>query len=308
MMDGMSSRSGTAPSGDLEIHYDEFGDPADPAVLMIMGLGAQMVYWREDFVRKIADAGYRVIRFDNRDIGLTTKLDGARVNGPILPVKLGYSLLGRPAGGAPYDLEDMAGDARAVLDHLGIDRAHIVGASMGGMITQVFAAAHADRIDTATIIMSSNNKAFLPPPGPRQMSALIAPPPKGAGRDQIIEHTTKLQGIIGSPVYPPSPEEARARSAEYFDRSYYPAGMVRQFAAILGTGSLVEYNKRTTAPTLVLHGTHDKLMRPSGARAVADAIPDARLAMIDGMAHDLPEPLWGQIVGELTAHFGGDRN
>lgn len=306
-MDGMTSRSGTARSGDLELHYDEFGDPQDPAVLMIMGLGAQMVYWREDFVRTIADAGYRVIRFDNRDIGLTTKLDGARVGGPALPLKLGYSLLGRPVGGAPYDLTDMAEDARAVLDHLEIGRAHIVGASMGGMITQVFAAEHADRVDTATIIMSSNNKAFLPPPGPKQMRALITPPPKGAGREKIIEHTTRLQGIIGSPVHPPRPEVAREHSREYFDRSYYPAGMVRQFAAILGTGSLVEYNKRTTAPTLVLHGTHDKLMRPSGARAIADAIPGARLAMIDGMAHDLPEPLWGQIVGELTTHFSAGR-
>ena len=299
----MTPLTGTARSGDIDVFYDEIGDPADPAVLLVMGLGAQMVYWREDFVRKIADSGYRVIRFDNRDIGLTTKLDGVRVDGPPLPVQLGSSLLGRPVGGAPYTLPDMAGDALAVLDHLGVDRAHIVGASMGGMITQIFAAEYADRTETATVIMSSNNRPFLPPPGPKQMRALIAPPPAGADRDAIIDHTVKLRGIIGSPVYPQAPDVARAHSAEYYDRCYYPAGIVRQMAAILGTGSLVDYNRRTTAPTLVLHGTHDKLMRPTGARAIAEEIPGARLAMIEGMAHDLPEPLWDQIVGELTAHF-----
>ncbi|UQE76655.1 alpha/beta fold hydrolase [Gordonia sp. PP30] len=299
----MTTRSGTAPSGDIELYYDEFGDPADPPVLLIMGLGAQMVFWREEFCRLIAGAGYRVIRFDNRDIGLSGKLDGARVGGPPLPVKLGRTFAGLPVPGAPYRLPAMADDARAVLDHLGIDRAHIVGASMGGMITQIFAARHADRTRTATIVMSSNNKAFLPPPGARQMKALITPPPKGAGRDEIIEHTTRVRAVIGSPVYPQDPAVARLHSAEYFDRSYYPAGMLRQFAAILGTGSLVGYNRRIAAPTLVLHGTHDKLMRPSGARAITREVPGARLAMIDGMAHDLPEPLWDRIVGELTDHF-----
>lgn len=299
----MTTRTGTARSGDLEIHYDEIGDPHAPPVLLIMGLGAQMVYWRTDFCQQIADAGYRVIRFDNRDVGLTSKLDGVRVSGPSLPVRLGHSLLGKPTPGAPYNLADMADDAHAVLDHLNIERAHIVGASMGGMITQIFAADHADRTETATVIMSSNNQAFLPPPGPQQLRALLSPPPTDADRETLIAHRAKLGAIIGSPVYPAPPEVALAHSREYFDRSYYPAGFLRQFAAIGGTGSLLNYNRRTRVPTLVLHGTHDKLMRPSGARAVARAIPGAKLRMVDGMAHDLPAPLWDEIVGALTAHF-----
>ena len=299
----MTQRSGTAPSGDLEINYDEFGDAAAPPVLLIMGLGAQMVFWRDAFCRQIADRGYRVIRFDNRDVGLSSKLDGRRVGGPPLPVRLARTFVGRSVPGAPYTLADMAGDARAVLDHLDVERAHIVGASMGGMITQVFAAEHAERTTTATVVMSSNNQPLLPPPGPVQLRALLTAPPKGATREQIIEHTAGASRVIGSPVYPLSRDEALARSAEYYDRCYYPAGFVRQFAAIQSMGSLTGFNKRTTAPTMVLHGSDDRLMRPAGAKAVARAIPDARLRMIDGMAHDLPEPLWDEIVDALTAHF-----
>ncbi|MFT4088361.1 MAG: alpha/beta fold hydrolase, partial [Gordonia sp. (in: high G+C Gram-positive bacteria)] len=299
----MADRSGIARSGDLEIVYDEFGDADAPPVLMIMGLGAQMTLWREDFCREIADQGHRVIRFDNRDVGLTTKLDGVRVTGPPLPVRLGRTFVGLPVPGAPYTLVDMADDARAVLDHLGIDRAHIVGASMGGMITQIFAAEHADRTLTATVVMSSNNQRFLPPPGPKQLLALIGPPPKDADRETRIAHTARVARIIGSPVYPLPEDEALARSAANYDRSYCPAGQIRQFAAIQGTGALVDYNRKTKAPTLVLHGTHDRLMRPSGARAIARAVAGARLHMVEGMAHDLPEPLWDDISGELAATF-----
>ncbi|MFT3662179.1 MAG: alpha/beta hydrolase [Gordonia sp. (in: high G+C Gram-positive bacteria)] len=299
----MTTRSGTARSGDLDLVYDEFGDLDAPPVLLIMGLGAQMTLWREGFCRAVADRGYRVIRFDNRDVGLSTKLDGARVSGPLLPIRLANTFLGRPVGDVPYTLVDMADDARAVLDHLDIERAHIVGASMGGMITQVFAAEHADRAHTATVVMSSNNQALLPPPGPKQLLSLISPPPKNADREALIAHRAKVGQVIGSPVHPLSMEQALAYSAENYDRSYYPAGFVRQFAAIQATGSLAGFNKRTRVPTLVLHGTHDKLMRPSGAKAIAKAVPDARLHLVDGMAHDLPEPLWDEIVGTMTGHF-----
>lgn len=299
----MSNRSGIARSGDLELVYDEFGDVDAPPVLMIMGLGAQMTLWREEFCQQIADRGHRVIRFDNRDVGLSSKLDGARVTGPPLPVRLGQTILGRPVPGAPYKIPDMARDAQAVLDHLEIERAHIVGASMGGMITQVFAAEHADRAASATTIMSSNNQAFLPPPGPKQFMGLIGPPPKNADREALIAHRAKIGRIIGSPVYPMDRATALALSAANYDRSYYPAGQIRQMAAIQGTGSLLDYNKRTKVPTLVLHGTHDKLVRPSGGRAIARAVPGARLHMVEGMAHDLPEPLWDEIVGALAEHF-----
>ncbi|MCF8571748.1 alpha/beta fold hydrolase [Gordonia sp. HY002] len=302
----MTTHEGIITGGDVDLFYDEFGDPDNPAVLLVMGLGAQMVYWRSDFCEKIAAAGYRVIRFDNRDSGLSGKFDGARVDGPPLPIKLVQFFLGRPAKGAPYTLTDLAEDAMRVLDHLGVDRAHIVGASMGGMVAQVLAADHPDRVLSATVVMSSNNRALLPPPGPRQLLALLSPPPKGSGRDEIVEHTMGIGRTIGSPVYPPTLDQSRQNAVEYFDRCYYPVGVVRQFAAILASGSLSSHDERITARTLVLHGTHDKLMRPSGARAVARSVPDARLVMIDGMAHDLPEPLWEQIVGELTEHFAAE--
>ncbi|MBB4136714.1 pimeloyl-ACP methyl ester carboxylesterase [Gordonia humi] len=299
----MAIREGTATVGDVDLFYDEFGSPDDPAVLLIMGLGAQMVLWRTEFCEQIAAAGYRVIRFDNRDSGLSTKFDGARSGGGPLPLKLLKFFVGLPAAGSAYTLTDLANDAAGVLDHLGIDRAHIVGASMGGMIAQVFAADHADRTLSATVIMSSNNRAFLPPPGPRQLLALLSPPPKGAGREEIIANSVAVSGVIGSPVYPPAAETALARATEYFDRCYYPIGVARQFAAILASGSLVGHDELIGARTLVLHGTHDKLMRASGARAVARSVSDARLVMVDGMAHDLPEPLWDRIIGELTRHF-----
>ncbi len=298
----MTTRIGTVP-GDIDLCFEEFGDPADPTVLLIMGLGAQMVHWRTEFCEKIAAAGYHVVRFDNRDSGLSGKLDGAHSGGAPLPVKLLQFFVGIPVSGSAYTLDDMAADAVRVLDHLGVDRAHIVGASMGGMITQVFAADHADRTLSATVIMSSNNRPFLPPPGPRQMLALISPPPKDATREQLIERSARMYGIIGSPVFPAPLDVALANVTEYIERSYYPIGFARQFAAILASGRLDGHNRRTTARTLVLHGTHDKLMRPTGARAVAKTVPNARLVMVDGMAHDLPEPLWDQIVSELTAHF-----
>lgn len=305
-----ASRSGMAPVGEIELCYEEFGHPNDPAVLLIMGIGAQMVFWRTDFCQQLAEKGYRVIRFDNRDCGLSTKLEGVHAGGGALIPSMAKFLAGIQVSGTAYTLVDMADDAAGVLDHLGIERAHVVGASMGGMIAQVFAAEHAHRAATATIIMSSNNRPFLPPPGPRQLLALLTPPPANATREQIIDASVKVGGIIGSPgKYRQSAEKARRHAAEYYDRSYYPKGFARQFAAIMGSGSLVPFNNRTTAPTLVLHGAADKLMRPSGARAIARAIPAAQLALIDGMGHDLPEPLWGQVIGKLTETFArSERN
>ncbi|SHO89646.1 Probable lipase/esterase LipG [Mycobacteroides abscessus subsp. bolletii] len=293
----------TATVGDIELCYEEFGNPADPAVLLIMGIGAQMVFWRPEFCQQLADQGHRVIRFDNRDCGLSTKLDGVRAGGGSLIPSMAKFLAGVKITGTAYTLVDMAGDAAGLLDHLGIEQAHIVGASMGGMIAQVFAAEHPDRTATVSIIMSSNNQPFLPPPGPRQLMVLLKPPPEGASREQIIANSVQVGRIIGSPKYRQSPSKSYLHAAEYYDRSYYPKGFSRQFAAIMGTGSLAPFDNRITAPALVLHGKADKLMRPSGARAIARAIPGSRLALIDGMGHDLPEPLWNHIITKLTENF-----
>ncbi|MGP4054813.1 alpha/beta fold hydrolase [Mycobacterium sp. 4D054] len=296
----MEVRVGTAKSGELDIHYEDMGDPNDPAVLLIMGLGAQLLLWRKGFCEKLTDQGLRVIRFDNRDVGLSSKLPHHHSGAPLVP-RMARSLVGLPSPAA-YTLEDMADDAAALLDHLSIDSAHVVGGSMGGMIAQIFAARHQVRTRSLGVIFSSNNQAALPPPGPRQLAAILQRP-KGSDREAVIENAVRVARIIGSPGYPAAEERLRADAIEGYDRSYYPAGVARHFAAILGSGSLRRYNRQTTAPTVVIHGKADKLMRPSGGRAVARAIPGARLVLFDGMGHELPEPLWDDIVGELKTTF-----
>ena len=203
---------------------------------------------------------------------------------------------------AAYTLEDMADDAAALLDHLNIDKAHIVGASMGGMIAQVFAARHRLRTKTLAVIFSSSNQPVLPPPAPKQLLAILQRP-KDATREAIIENAIRVSRIIGSPGYPAPEERIRADAIEGYDRAYYPAGIARHFAAILGSGSLLRYDREISAPTVVIHGKADKLMRPFGGRAIARAIKGARLVLFDGMGHELPEPLWDDIVGELKTNF-----
>lgn len=293
-------RTGFARSGDVEIAYEDMGDPNDPAVLLIMGLGAQLLLWRKGFCDELVSRGYRVIRYDNRDVGLSTKIEGRHSGAGLLP-RMVRSFLGLRSE-AVYTLEHMADDAAALLDHLQIDRAHVVGGSMGGMIAQVFAARHAHRTKTLGVIFSSNNRAFLPPPGPRQLKA-ITTRPADTSRDGVIANSVKVGRIIGSPGYPTPDDQATTDAIESYERSYYPAGVARHFAAILGSGSLTGYDKSITAPTVVIHGRADKLMRPTGGRSVAKTIPRARLVLFDGMGHDLPQPLWGAIVAELTTTF-----
>lgn len=300
----MSIRTGTARSGGpddpVDIHYEDMGDPNDPAVLLIMGLGAQLLLWRKEFCERLINQGLRVIRFDNRDVGLSTKLPGHHSGAPLLP-RMARSFVGLPSPAA-YTLEDMADDAAALLDHLDIDRAHIVGGSMGGMIAQIFAAKHHMRTTTLGVIFSSNNQPVLPPPGPRQLAAILQRP-KDTTREAIIENAVRVNKIIGSPGFPAPEDRIRADAIEGYERSYYPAGIARHFSAILGSGSLLRYNRQITAPTVVIHGKADKLMRPIGGRAVARAIPGARLVLFDGMGHELPEPLWDDIISELKRTF-----
>jgi pimeloyl-ACP methyl ester carboxylesterase len=291
----------TWDGNDIELHYEDLGNIDDPPVLLIMGLGAQLVLWHEEFCQKLVDLGYRVIRFDNRDVGLSTKLHGRRAGGKLVPNLL-RSFAGLPSP-CVYRLEDMADDAAAVLDHLGIEQAHVVGASMGGMIAQIFAAEHPDRTAGLGIIFSSNNSPLLPPPAPDALMALIKGPHPSSPREVIVENSVRVSKIIGSPAYMKSDDELRADAIETYERSFYPQGIGRHFSAILGSGSLKRYDARITAPTVVIHGRADRLMRPSGGRAIAGAIPAARLVLFDGMAHDLPEPLWDDIIGELDATF-----
>ena len=301
----MEVRTGDATSGDLKLYYEDMGDIDDPPVLLIMGLGAQLLLWRTAFCEQLVGHGLRVIRYDNRDVGLSSKTQ-RRSSGQPLVTRLARSFVGLPSKAA-YKLEDMADDAAAVLDHLGIERAHIVGASMGGMIAQIFAGRFQERTKTLGIIFSSNNSAFLPPPGPRQLLALIKGPAPSSPRDVIIDNAIRVSKIIGSRRYLASEEQLRAEAIESYERSYYPRGVARHFDAVLGSGSLRRYNRETTAPAVVIHGRADKLMRPSGGRAVARAIDGARLVTYDGMGHDLPQQLWDQVIDVLTKNFNEAR-
>jgi pimeloyl-ACP methyl ester carboxylesterase len=297
-------RSGFARTGGsanpIDIYYEDMGNPNDPAVLLIMGLGAQLLLWRKEFCEKLVDQGLRVIRYDNRDVGLSTKVTGRHTGASLAP-RMVRSFLGLRSP-AVYTLEDVADDAAALLDHLEIDTAHIVGASMGGMVAQVFAARHKVRTKTLAVIFSSNNQPLLPPPGPRQLLAILQKP-KDSSREAIIENAIRVTRITGSPAYPAPEDRIRAEAVEGYDRSYYPAGIGRHFAAILGSGSLLRYDRQITAPTVVIHGKADKLMRPFGGRVIARAIKGARLVLFDGMGHELPRELWDDIMGELKTTF-----
>lgn len=297
----MEIRSGYAHHGDIELHYEDLGDVNNPPVLLIMGLGAQLVLWHNEFCQKLIDLGYRVIRYDNRDVGLSSKLHGQRHDGPLVP-KLLRALVGLPSPSV-YHLSDMADDAAAVLDHLGIERAHVVGASMGGMIAQIFAARYPQRTGGLGIIFSSNNSALLPPPAPKALMCLIKGPSPEASKDEIVKNSMRVSRVIGSPGYPRSEERLRNDATEAYDRAYYPQGIARHFDAALSSGSLRRYDLKITAPTVVIHGREDILMRPTGGKAIASAIPGARLVLFDGMAHDLPEALFDDIVAELQTTF-----
>ncbi|WP_343599889.1 alpha/beta hydrolase [Mycobacterium sp.] len=301
----MEVRSGyaisRAPSGELGLYYEDMGDPYDPPVLLIMGLGAQLLLWRTAFCEKLVAEGYRVIRYDNRDVGLSSKTERRQSNGPLVPRLIKFALgLSTPS---PYTLEDMADDAAAVLDHLSIPRAHVVGASMGGMIAQIVAARFAERTRSLAVIFSSNNRALLPPPAPRALLAILKGPAPGSPRDVVVDNAVRVVRIIGSPAYPAPEQRIREEAIEGYERSYFPWGVARQFSAILGSGSLVRYDRQITAPTVVIHGRADTLMRPSGGQAVARAIRGARLVLLDGMGHELPEELWDRVIAELTATF-----
>jgi len=294
-------RSGNAISGELKLYYEDMGDIDAPPVLLIMGLGSQLLLWRTAFCEKLVGQGLRVIRYDNRDVGLSSKTEH-RSSGQPLATRLARSWLGLRSKAA-YTLEDMADDAEALLDHLGIERAHIVGASMGGMIAQVFAARFPKRTRTLAILFSSNNSRFLPPPAPSALLAILKGPPPNSPRDVIVDNAVRVTNIIGSPGYRTPEEQVRADTAEGYDRNYYPQGVARHFGAILGSGSLAHYDRSIVAPTVVIHGRSDKLMRPFGGRAIARAISGARLVLFDGMGHDLPQQLWDRLISVLTSNF-----
>ncbi len=301
----MRTTSGTArretADGPVELFYEDLGDPAGPPVLLIMGLGAQLPMWPDGFCAQLVDAGHRVVRFDHRDTGLSAKMHGLRAHGPVYRRVARY-LVGK-ASRVPYTLIDMTQDVVALLDHLGITRTHVVGASLGGMIAQILAATEPDRVASLGIIMSTTGKPFSAPPAWRVIRLAFAPPAKDASAEERLAVEVRNIAVFNGPNFLPTDGELRQRVQQLADRCDYPPGMLRQFDAVLGTGSLLEYSKAITAPTVVLHGSADPMLRPRNGRAVAGAIPGARFVVVDGMGHDLPEPVWRPIIETLTENF-----
>ena len=279
-----------ADLGEISLCYETFGDPSDPTILLIMGLATQMIAWRDDFCRELADAGFHVVRFDNRDCGRSTHLDAK-------PPTIGQ-LLRRDKRAAAYTLADMAGDAAGLLDHLGVERAHIVGASMGGMIAQTLAIRHPERVISLTSIMSNTGARLSGQPALVAYPVLLKTAPDD--RERFTDHIVKLYGTIGSPGFERDDEDLRDLARRSYDRSYSPASSGRQLAAIIASPPRARDLRRLSVPTLVIHGTKDKLVRPSGGRATARAIPGAKLLKIDGMGHDLPRGAWPQIIGAIV--------
>jgi pimeloyl-ACP methyl ester carboxylesterase len=279
-----------APVNGIEIAYQEIGEPDGEPMLMIMGLGTQMNGWDLEFCELLASEGYRVVRFDNRDVGHSTWM-GRR------PPNTMAMMLGLRQGLA-YTLDDMAADAAGLIEHLGVESAHVVGASQGGMIAQVLAYNHPQRVRSLGLIMTGAGKRIASLPRMRALGTLLARPPRD--RDGFIDQVTKTFQVIGSPEYPPDRERLRALIAESYDRGHNPAGAARQLHAVTAAPERTRRLRAVKAPTVVIHGTRDPLVRPVGGRQVARSIPGARLELIQGMGHDLPRPLWSKIVGLLV--------
>lgn len=281
----------------ITLEYDTFGNPSDPALLLIMGYTAQMVAWEPEFCQLFVDKGLFVIRYDNRDCGLSTKLDGVAVNTDEV---IKAALLEEPIPPVPYTLSDMAGDAAKLLDHLGIERAHILGASMGGMIAQTFAIEYPERTASLISVMSTPGDPAVGQSTPEALAALLAPPP--TSREEYIASSPKWQEWQSKKYR--SDELSKRNAARDYDRMFYPEGAPRQLAAIYASGNRSDKLAQLNVPTLVVHGVDDTLITPSGGERTAELIPNAKLLMVKDMGHDLPKPLWPAFVNavvELTS-------
>jgi pimeloyl-ACP methyl ester carboxylesterase len=283
--------------GGITLCFEEFGERADPTALLIMGLGTQMVGWPDEFCAQLAQRGLHVVRFDNRDVGRSTHTDG--------PVPTIAQIVRRSRGAASYTLTDMAQDASGLLRELELAPAHVIGASMGGMIAQTLAAQHPEQVSSLVSIMSNTGNRFTGQPSLRVYPLFLKRAP--SGRNAYIAYYERLFEAIGSRL-PREPGDIRAIAAASYDRDRDPRGVPRQLAAIIASGDRTAELRRITAPTLVIHGTADPLVAPSGGRATARAIPGAQLMLVAGMGHDLPRPLWPRLldaIGEQIVRVGG---
>ena len=289
-----------ARANGIDLCYEIFGDATAEPMLLIMGLGAQMIHWDDDFCRQLAARGFRVIRFDNRDIGKSSKMSGGKRLAPLELLKLRFLKI--PVK-APYLLRDMAQDVIGLMDVLGIKSAHLVGASMGGMIAQEIAISFPQRVRSLTSIMSTTGNPKDPPPTREAAAVLMAPPP--ATREEYFERFAQTWKILRVGSFPQDEALDRARAERTFERGLNPAGVGRQLRAILASGSRKQRLASVKAPTLVIHGTLDPLVRPEAGKDTAASIPGAKLLMIEGMGHALPIPMWPQIIDAIDKHAHG---
>ena len=286
----------------IELFYEDNGPAGAPVILLVMGLGAQMIAWPDEMIQALVAKGFRVIHYDNRDVGMSQRMEGAAAPNLIwsmFKARLGFSV------GVSYTLSDMAADGIGLLDALGIEKAHVVGASMGGMIVQLLAANHRDRLLTMTSIMSSSGAPGLPGARPDIQRRFMVKRPADATRDEAVAFGAELVSAFSYPD-PARPEGTHAEMAgKAFDRGYYPIGSKRQLLAIIADGSRVERLKTITTPTLVIHGGADPLVPKDGSIDIARHVPAARLEIIDEMAHDLPPSQIGRLVDLISDHAGG---
>ncbi|MBK9027105.1 MAG: alpha/beta hydrolase [Propionivibrio sp.] len=269
----------------IELHYESFGSASAPAILLIMGLGAQMTRWNIELCDLLVQRGFRVIRFDNRDCGLSTLCDGQG-----LP-DIGAALRGGSLFALPYTLDTMAADCIGLLDALDIDTAHLVGASMGGAIAQIIAARFPERTLSLTSIMSSSGNPLLPPPAPAAALSLFAPLPVALDRKTIVNDAIARFMAVASPGHPTAPEDLQTLFGKEYDRSFYPQGVARQLGAFIANGDRRPLLRRITCPTVVLHGKDDPLIKLACGEDVANNVPDAELRVVEGMGHDFPVAL-----------------
>jgi pimeloyl-ACP methyl ester carboxylesterase len=289
-----------ARANGIELCYEIFGEANAEPLLLIMGLGAQMIQWDDDFCRRLAARGFRVIRFDNRDIGKSSRMTGGKRLGALELLKLRF--LKVPVA-APYRLQDMALDVIGLMDALDIKSAHLVGASMGGMIAQEIAIAFPQRLRSLTSIMSTTGNPKVPPPTREATAVLMAPPP--TTKEEYFARFAQTWKVLRAGSFPEDEALDRARAERTYERGLNPAGVGRQLRAILASGSRKERLRSVTAPTLVIHGTVDPLVRPEGGKDTAASISGAKLLMIEGMGHALPIPMWPQIIDAIDKHAHG---
>jgi pimeloyl-ACP methyl ester carboxylesterase len=286
-----------ARANGIDICYEIFGDPNAEPMLLIMGLGAQMIHWDDDFCRQLAARGFRVIRFDNRDIGKSSKLSGGKRLTPLELLKMRFLKI--PVA-APYKIRDMAEDVVGLMDALHVKSTHLVGASMGGMIAQEVAILFPQRVRSLTSIMSTTGDPKVPPPSREASALLMAPPP--ATKEEYFERFAQTWKVLRVGSFPEDEALDRSRAERTYERGLNPAGVGRQLRAILASGSRKERLASVKVPTLVIHGTVDPLVRPEGGKFTAAAIPGAKLLMIEGMGHALPIPMWPQIIDGIDKH------